>query len=458
MLRVVPAQQRLDGDGRLVLRRVERLVDHLELVARGERLAQLLLDGAAALHEDVHLFAEDAEAVAALDLGPVEGDIGLPHELCPLETRLRRHGDADGNSDERGVAEQLERLRHRGDDPLAERYRLVRVSHVVLQDGELVAAEPRHEVAVPHESRQPMAELADQVVACRVAERVVDVLEAVEVEVEERHAGVRAARFDQGPVEAIVEERAVGEARQRIVEGKVLGLRLARLELLRGAAQTLGEEGDDEAQDNQNAGERRTDLGQHPPARPIRLPHKVADHRSGISGERIGGLVGRDIAVPGKSGAVEQILAHQHLEEAAIEEAHADMKVLGAGFLHDLAGIGNDWRYAGHRRAGFDHDQIEDVRTALIVSQRARTQAFAKLLDQRFERGPRGRVTGRHRAGAVDHRIERLVLRAQDVDAIVPEVFVHPDTEVDVDPLQIEVHGRLQDRIIPKRHAFLVVA
>ena len=62
-----------------------------------------------------------------------------------------------------------------------------------------------------------------------MAERVVDVLEAVEIEIEERQPRALAPRLDQRPVEAVVEERAVGEAGQRIVEGEVLRLRLARL-------------------------------------------------------------------------------------------------------------------------------------------------------------------------------------------------------------------------------------
>ena len=57
--------------------------------------------------------------------------------------------------------------------------------------GELVAAEPRHDVLGPHGVGQPQRHVADQLVADRMAERVVDVLEVVEVDVE--HRGGRAA-------------------------------------------------------------------------------------------------------------------------------------------------------------------------------------------------------------------------------------------------------------------------
>ena len=75
-----------------------------------------------------------------------------------------------------------------------------------------------------------------------MAERVVDVLEAVEIEIEERKARAVAPRLDQRAVEAVVEQRAIGKPGQRIVEGEVLGLRLARLQLGRGAAQPADEQ------------------------------------------------------------------------------------------------------------------------------------------------------------------------------------------------------------------------
>ena len=62
------------------------------------------------------------------------------------------------------------------------RDRLV-VVHPAGQDHELVAAEPGHDVVrVAHHLGQPLAEHGQQVVAGVVAERVVDVLEAVQVE------------------------------------------------------------------------------------------------------------------------------------------------------------------------------------------------------------------------------------------------------------------------------------
>ena len=63
-------------------------------------------------------------------------------------------------------------------------------------DGEFVAAEPRHQVVAAQRLGEALGHAADQLVADRVAERVVDVLEVIEIDVE--HGGRRravAARF-----------------------------------------------------------------------------------------------------------------------------------------------------------------------------------------------------------------------------------------------------------------------
>ena len=59
-----------------------RAADRLAPAAAAlQRLAEIRLDLAPALDGVIHLFAEDAEAVAPFDLGAVERDIGLAHEL-----------------------------------------------------------------------------------------------------------------------------------------------------------------------------------------------------------------------------------------------------------------------------------------------------------------------------------------------------------------------------------------
>ena len=131
----------------------------------------------------------------------------------------RCDGDADRGADLELEAGELDRLlegpeRASGDvqDPF-----LVRGGRE--EDGELVAAEPRDGAGRADGALQPERHLAQEVVALGVAERLVDLLELVEVEDEDRRAGAAAVgdggqRRGQPPLQV----RAVGQAGQRVVQ------------------------------------------------------------------------------------------------------------------------------------------------------------------------------------------------------------------------------------------------
>ena len=123
--------------------------------------------------------------------------------------------------------QELERLRHRGDDPFAERLDVAAAGDSGLDDAELVAPEPRDNIGAAHQCGQPPGELADQIVAGRMSKRIVDVLEAVDVEIEECKLRALAPRFGQRAVEAVVEQGAVRQTGQRHHgrQGAVLALR-----------------------------------------------------------------------------------------------------------------------------------------------------------------------------------------------------------------------------------------
>ncbi len=81
------------------------------------------------------------------------------------------------------------------------------------QHGELVAAESGDDVAGSDRGLEPRAELAEQQVAAVVAERVVDLLEAVEVDEQERHPAAVATMSLDRLLEARVEHGTVRRAR-----------------------------------------------------------------------------------------------------------------------------------------------------------------------------------------------------------------------------------------------------
>ena len=105
---------------------------------------------------------------------------------------------------------------HRLADPARQHGGVERLVDAVLDDGEFVAADARHGVAVAHAMAKPAAHHLEQLVAHRMAERIVDALEAVEVEV--KH-GKLVAAVDAGQRvgEPLAKQQPVGQVGQRVV-------------------------------------------------------------------------------------------------------------------------------------------------------------------------------------------------------------------------------------------------
>ncbi len=87
---------------------------------------------------------------------------------------------------------------------------------------ELVTAEPHAEVAAAQRVAQPLRHLHEQLVAGRVAEHVVDPLEAVEVDEQQRDTRTAAARTRERAGHLLDEQRAAPEAGEAVVGRVVL--------------------------------------------------------------------------------------------------------------------------------------------------------------------------------------------------------------------------------------------
>jgi len=111
---------------------------------------------------------------------------------------------------------------------IARHHARVRLSASRQQDGKLVAAQARHRVHLARHPPQPRRYLRQQLVAPRVAKGVVDVLKAVEVQQQQRQraGGKRRA-------EPLVEQRAIGQAGERVVR-RLVAQRLLHLPVLGG--------------------------------------------------------------------------------------------------------------------------------------------------------------------------------------------------------------------------------
>ena len=86
---------------------------------------------------------------------------------------------------------------------------------------ELVAAQPRQRVSFADTALHAVGHLLEQQVADLVAERIVDVLEAIEIDEQQRQRLPGAARCHDALLQAVVEQHAIGQFGQRIARGQV---------------------------------------------------------------------------------------------------------------------------------------------------------------------------------------------------------------------------------------------
>ena len=100
------------------------------------------------------------------------------------------------------------------------------IGHVLDQDRELVPADPRGGVAWAHRQREAAGNDAQHVVACAVPMGVVDVLEVVKIKHHHRHQLSGAISPRQRLVRPILEQRAIGQTGEAVVEGLLLQLLL----------------------------------------------------------------------------------------------------------------------------------------------------------------------------------------------------------------------------------------
>jgi hypothetical protein len=126
--------------------------------------------------------------------------------------------DALARADDQVLPGHGERVVERRRDALRDLHRVRAVGAGDGDHGELVTAETGQHVPDAQRAPQPPGDPAQQLVACRVAEAVVDHLEVVDVEQEKRGSlPWTVLGEDEGCGEPVLEEQAVGQAGERVV-------------------------------------------------------------------------------------------------------------------------------------------------------------------------------------------------------------------------------------------------
>ena len=144
-------------------------------------------------HEQ-RVVADALDAVPALELRAVDGEVGLVDQLVRVGCVLRETGDADRHGRADRLARGLDLERRLGDgapDSLGDLERLVG-RRLRQEDRELLAAEPRRHVVVTELRPEDLRDSAEHGVPGEMAVRVVDVAEQVEVGHDQRQRPLEA--------------------------------------------------------------------------------------------------------------------------------------------------------------------------------------------------------------------------------------------------------------------------
>ena len=177
-----------------------------------ERVGQQAAEHEAALHALVVLHRVHLDRAAAL-LGHVHGDVGPLQQQRGVVPVLGRHGDAGAGRDGQGEAVHFDRPLHFEVELVDDFDGALGVVHVGDDQRELVTAQPGHGGAAGGGAQQALGDLAQEAVADGVTERVVHVLEAVDVQ---QHNGHPAA-LAQGGSSAGQEEHPVRQTGEHVV-------------------------------------------------------------------------------------------------------------------------------------------------------------------------------------------------------------------------------------------------
>jgi hypothetical protein len=153
-----------------------------------DRAAQLLAQRHAALAILAEFVGEMPRTAAAFRLGVEQREVGVLEQILGVGRIFRECGDADRGAHGERLLAEVDRPVEQAAQLLADQARLGGVVDVLADDHELVAAEARDHGIGRHLELQLLRDDAQDLIAHQVAVDVVDVLEMVEVDPENRDA------------------------------------------------------------------------------------------------------------------------------------------------------------------------------------------------------------------------------------------------------------------------------
>ena len=159
-------------------------------------------------------------APAPAVLRRIKRKVGIADDRFGSQPIVRRQRDADRGADDDAMVFDRIGFRQLGNDPLRQSGQFLAAMIARQNDLELVPAQPADAAILVDRIFQPLCHLGQQVVARRMPHGIVDLLEAVEVQQEDRAGPPFAVGRGQDLLQRAGHLDAVGQARQRIVMGQ----------------------------------------------------------------------------------------------------------------------------------------------------------------------------------------------------------------------------------------------
>ena len=457
--RMRPARQRLDADHGIAAGIDDRLIGGGKAVV-SDRVQEIAFQELALRQIGVHGRVVDAGAIAAFVLGAIERHVGVAQNIAGVARAPVDHRDADRGADIDGVAADRIGRAHRRDDAPGDRLQRIRVGCADGQDGEFVAAEARDEIVAAHHMAQPLSDRENELVADMVAERIVDVLEVIEVDEEHGGGGPAAAHFADQSFQPFAEIDAVGQPADRIVQGEMAQLRFAGGDRLRGAARVAQDQAAEQGETADRHRDERQNACGHLAARLARVPGDAGDWIALRVGDGGHIAVGRLARILGRAQAGQLQVVADPLQQRAVDELDRQHN-RRAGIAGGKLGLGAD----GHRHddGRFAHHLLDPAggtaRLACVLCADHRQGAgrccIAAAAHEIADRHQRARQ--RHAcniAAGTGARIFDTIGAVDDHDQVVVEEVLEPTAEVLIHPLRIVFLAHRLRGPVGCRHAF----
>ena len=161
---------------------------------------------------------------SAFFLGAIHRHVGGAKQRFRISPVTRTYGDPDAGTDIDASIANADWAFDSTNDPICEKGRsgdrLIIQIDAVHDQGELVASQARHRVATPDDFADPGRDLAQDIIACLMTVDIVDRLETVQVEAQNRELRAATIGLQSRGFEHFGKDSSVGQAGEGVVPGK----------------------------------------------------------------------------------------------------------------------------------------------------------------------------------------------------------------------------------------------